>query len=117
MRGRPLLAPVLLGIGLIGTLDEVVLHQLLHWHHFYDPTWNTRDPKTSRIGLLPAEAPLLRRTSQSPCQRSAVAGLDWSRRALASARPRGERPWARFELRDREAGDCAEARCRFARLG
>jgi uncharacterized membrane protein len=52
MRGRPLLAPVLLGIGLIGTLDEVMLHQLLHWHHFYDLTSNTRDPKTSRIGLL-----------------------------------------------------------------
>jgi len=28
--------PVLFGIGVAGTLDEVVLHQLLHWHHFYD---------------------------------------------------------------------------------
>ena len=27
---------VLVGIGLAGTLDEVVLHQLLAWHHFYD---------------------------------------------------------------------------------
>jgi uncharacterized membrane protein len=27
---------VLTGIGLAGTLDEVVLHQLLAWHHFYD---------------------------------------------------------------------------------
>ena len=27
---------VLIGIGLAGTLDEVVLHQLLAWHHFYD---------------------------------------------------------------------------------
>jgi uncharacterized membrane protein len=26
---------LLLGIGLIGTLDEVVLHQLLQWHNFY----------------------------------------------------------------------------------
>ncbi len=26
---------VLLGIGVIGTLDEVVLHQLLQWHNFY----------------------------------------------------------------------------------
>ena len=26
---------VLLGIGLVGTLDEVVLHQLLRWHNFY----------------------------------------------------------------------------------
>jgi uncharacterized membrane protein len=30
------LGPIVFGIGLAGTLDEVVLHQLLHWHHFYD---------------------------------------------------------------------------------
>jgi uncharacterized membrane protein len=37
-RDRPsLLWPgILVGIGLAGTLDEVVLHQLLGWHHFYD---------------------------------------------------------------------------------
>lgn len=36
-RGQGLLWPgVLAGIGLAGTLDEVVLHQLLGWHHFYD---------------------------------------------------------------------------------
>jgi uncharacterized membrane protein len=33
---RPRLGPALFGIGLAGTFDEVVLHQLLHWHHFYD---------------------------------------------------------------------------------
>src|ERR687896_733155 len=34
-RGQGLLWPgVLAGIGLAGTLDEVVLHQLLGWHHF-----------------------------------------------------------------------------------
>ena len=27
---------LLIGVGLAGTLDEVLLHQLLHWHHFYD---------------------------------------------------------------------------------
>ena len=27
---------VLVGIGIAGTLDQVVLHQLLGWHHFYD---------------------------------------------------------------------------------
>ncbi len=26
----------MIGIGLVGTLDQVVLHQLLGWHHFYD---------------------------------------------------------------------------------
>ena len=36
-RGQGLLWPgVLTGIGLAGTLDEVVLHQLLGWDHFYD---------------------------------------------------------------------------------
>ncbi|WP_309068789.1 DUF2243 domain-containing protein [Microbacterium sp.] len=27
---------VLFGVGLIAFIDEVVFHQLLHWHHFYD---------------------------------------------------------------------------------
>jgi uncharacterized membrane protein len=26
---------VMLGIGLVGSLDEIVLHQLLQWHNFY----------------------------------------------------------------------------------
>ena len=29
-------AGLLIGVGLAGTLDEVVLHQLLGWHHFFD---------------------------------------------------------------------------------
>ena len=29
---------VALGIGLMGALDEIVFHQLLQWHHFYDAT-------------------------------------------------------------------------------
>ena len=34
---RSLLWPaVLVGIGVAGSLDEVVLHQLLRWHHLYD---------------------------------------------------------------------------------
>lgn len=34
---RPLIVPgIIIGIGLAGTLDEVVLHQILHWHHLYD---------------------------------------------------------------------------------
>jgi uncharacterized membrane protein len=35
--GRSLLWPaVLVGIGVAGSLDEILLHQLLRWHHFYD---------------------------------------------------------------------------------
>lgn len=35
--GRSLLWPaVLVGVGAAGSLDEIVLHQLLRWHHFYD---------------------------------------------------------------------------------
>jgi uncharacterized membrane protein len=34
---RALLWPgVLVGVGVAGSLDEIVLHQLLRWHHFYD---------------------------------------------------------------------------------
>jgi uncharacterized membrane protein len=33
---RTLWSGVLAGIGLAAFLDEVVFHQLLHWHHFYD---------------------------------------------------------------------------------
>ena len=36
---------VLVGIGVAGTLDEVVLHQLLAWHHFYDRS-------TPTVGLV-----------------------------------------------------------------
>ena len=32
----PLRGPLLVGVGLAGTADEVVLHQLLGWHHLYD---------------------------------------------------------------------------------
>ena len=34
----------ILGVGLMGSLDEIVFHQLLRWHHFYDrsgPSWDT----------------------------------------------------------------------------
>jgi uncharacterized membrane protein len=44
--GGSLLWPgVLVGIGVAGTLDEVVLHQLLGWHHFYDRS-------TASVGLV-----------------------------------------------------------------
>ena len=36
---------IMLGIGTSGTLDEVILHQLLHWHHFYDRS-------TPAVGLV-----------------------------------------------------------------
>ncbi|WP_150307810.1 DUF2243 domain-containing protein [Planctomonas psychrotolerans] len=33
---RNVLSGVLFGIGVAAFIDEVVFHQLLHWHHFYD---------------------------------------------------------------------------------
>jgi uncharacterized membrane protein len=45
-KGGSLLWPgVLVGVGIAGTLDEVILHQLLGWHHFYDRS-------TPKLGLL-----------------------------------------------------------------
>ena len=35
-RRRLLVAGLLLGLGTAGAVDEIVFHQLLHWHHFYD---------------------------------------------------------------------------------
>lgn len=42
---RPFGAGLLIGIGLMAAVDEIVFHQLLGWHHFYD-----RD--TTRVGLV-----------------------------------------------------------------
>src|SRR5690606_25656601 len=33
---RPMRAGVLVGIGFVAAVDEIVFHQLLGWHHFYD---------------------------------------------------------------------------------
>ena len=41
-RRSTLITGLLLGIGLAGTLDQVVLHELLQWHNFYvntSPHW------------------------------------------------------------------------------
>lgn len=37
-RGSPLFTGILIGIGIVGFLDEAIFHQLLQWHNFY---WNT----------------------------------------------------------------------------
>ncbi|MBG0822431.1 DUF2243 domain-containing protein [Planomonospora sp. ID91781] len=43
---RPsLLSAALIGVGVMAAVDEVVFHQLLAWHHFYDRA-------TPQVGLL-----------------------------------------------------------------
>lgn len=42
---RNLLAGFLLGLGTVASIDEVVFHQILHWHKFYDRA-------TTEIGLV-----------------------------------------------------------------
>ncbi|MFI8565467.1 DUF2243 domain-containing protein [Rhodococcus sp. NPDC078407] len=42
---RNLVAGLLLGLGTVAFIDEVIFHQLLHWHHFYDKS-------TSDVGLV-----------------------------------------------------------------
>jgi uncharacterized membrane protein len=44
-RGQSFKAAVLLGIGLMAAVDEIIFHQLLGWHHFYDRS-------TPMIGLV-----------------------------------------------------------------
>jgi len=36
LQRRNVLVGILFGCGIIAFVDEVVFHQLLHWHHFYD---------------------------------------------------------------------------------
>lgn len=38
---RSLGAGLLIGVGVAGFVDEVVFHQILHWHHFYDRSTST----------------------------------------------------------------------------
>jgi uncharacterized membrane protein len=47
---RLTLASILVGIGLAGVVDEIVFHQLLHWHHLYDRS--TRSAGLSSDGVL-----------------------------------------------------------------
>lgn len=42
---RNLWTGLLFGLGVIAFIDEVIFHQLLHWHHFYDKS-------TANIGLV-----------------------------------------------------------------
>ena len=42
---RNLWSGILFGVGLVAFIDEVVFHQLLRWHHFYDKS-------TTDIGLI-----------------------------------------------------------------
>lgn len=42
---RLLLSGMLFGVGVAAFVDETVLHQLLHWHHFYDRS-------TTAVGLV-----------------------------------------------------------------
>lgn len=44
-RPRSLRGTAMVGIGLMAAVDEIVFHQLLGWHHFYDRS-------TSRVALL-----------------------------------------------------------------
>ncbi|WP_261167178.1 DUF2243 domain-containing protein [Microbacterium sp. Marseille-Q6965] len=36
VRRREYAAAVLLGVAVVAALDEIVFHQILRWHHFYD---------------------------------------------------------------------------------
>jgi len=74
---------VLVGIGIAGTLDEVVLHQLLAWHHFYDRSTTTVGLVSDGLFHILSTAVLVigiiqlverRRTSPDP-PRLALAGI------------------------------------------
>lgn len=45
LKSRALAATLLIGMGIMAAVDEIVFHQVLGWHHFYDQA-------TPRIGLI-----------------------------------------------------------------
>jgi uncharacterized membrane protein len=49
---RSMIVGILLGIGLMAAVDEIVFHQLLGWHHFFD--WSTPAFGLFSDGLLHA---------------------------------------------------------------
>lgn len=51
-RGGSLRVCALIGVGLMAAIDEIVFHQLLAWHHFYDRS--TSDIDLMSDGLLHA---------------------------------------------------------------
>jgi uncharacterized membrane protein len=70
---------VLVGVGVAAFVDEVVFHQLLHWHHFYDRS--TREAGLVSDGVLHAFGWV-----------ALVAGLFW----FAALRGRNELRTARW---------------------
>ncbi|MDA0632057.1 DUF2243 domain-containing protein [Nonomuraea sp. MCN248] len=44
-RGRSMAAAALIGVAVMAAVDEIVFHQLLGWHHFFDRS-------TPAVGLL-----------------------------------------------------------------
>jgi uncharacterized membrane protein len=49
---RSMTAAILLGIGIMAAVDEIIFHQLLAWHHFFD--WSTPAFALFSDGLLHA---------------------------------------------------------------
>lgn len=47
---RSMIATTLLGVGVMAALDEIVFHQILAWHHFFD--WGTSAFALFSDGLL-----------------------------------------------------------------
>jgi uncharacterized membrane protein len=52
LRTRAWLAGILLGVAVMAAIDEIVFHQILGWHHFYDRS--TPDIALLSDGLLHA---------------------------------------------------------------
>lgn len=69
---------VLFGIGIAGTLDEVIFHQLLQWHNFYVHT--SQYWRIATDGVFHFVSSLLM---------SSTALLIWSNRRLLSTLPNG----------------------------
>ena len=82
-RGDLLWPGVVTGVGVAGTLDEVILHQLLHWHHLYGRS-HAADMVSDGLFHLASSALL-------------VAGVYWAMVAVWRGRDDGRAGrWRRF---------------------
>lgn len=52
LRGPSVAATAMIGVGVVAGIDEIVLHQVLAWHHFYDRS--TSDVALASDGFLHA---------------------------------------------------------------
>ena len=75
---KPFAAALAAGVGLAGTLDEVLFHQLLAWHHFYDGDTTTVGRMSDGVFHLASTALLVWGVAAIARMRAGAARRTWA---------------------------------------